>query len=156
MSKEELVRRFWDRFDPEIAEQGYELVEVEIAGQSGVRILRVYIDKPGGGVGIEDCTAVSQFLNPLLDAEDFMSENYILEVSSPGIDRPVRKPGDFIRFAGEEITVLTHSPQQGLKKFTGILRGFDDGLIQIDCEGTPFGIHLENLKRANLNRLKTD
>lgn len=153
MSKEELVRRFWERFDAEIAEQGYELVEVEIAGQSGMRILRVYIDKPGTGIHIEDCTVVSQFLNPLLDAEDFISENYILEVSSPGIDRPVRKPDDFIRFTGEEITVLTYSPLQGRKKFTGILRGFEDGLIQVECEETLFEIHQENLKRANLNRL---
>lgn len=152
MSKEELVRHFWERYDAEIAEQGYELVEVEIVGQSGTRILRLYIDKPGGGIGLADCTAVSQFLNPLLDAEDFIAENYILEVSSPGIDRPLRKPGDFIRFAGEEITVQTHSPLQGRKKFTGILRGFEDGLIQVDCEDAPFEIHLENLKRANLNR----
>lgn len=152
MSKEELVRRFWERFEAEIAEQGYELVEVEIAGQSGTRILRLYIDKPAGGIGIQDCSIVSQFLNPLLDAEDFISENYILEVSSPGIDRPLRKPEDFVRFAGEEITVQTYSPLQGRKKFTGILRGFDDGLIQVECEETPFEIHLENLKRANLNR----
>lgn len=152
MSREELVRRFWERFESEIAEQGYELVEVEIAGQSGTRILRLYIDKPGGGVGIQDCSVVSQFLNPLLDAEDFISDNYILEVSSPGIDRPLRKPEDFVRFAGEEITVHTYSPLQGRKKFTGILRGFEDGLIQVECEEMPCEIHLENLKRANLNR----
>lgn len=152
MSKEELVRRFWERFESEIAEQGYELVEVEIAGQSGMRILRLYIDKPEVGIRIEDCSIVSQFLNPLLDAEDFISENYILEVSSPGIDRPLRKPADFIRFAGEEIVVQTYSPLQGRKKFTGILRGCEDGLIQVDCDESPVEIHLENLKRANLNR----
>lgn len=152
MSKEELVRRFWTRFESEIEEQGYELVEVEIAGQSGVRILRIYIDKAGGGIGLDDCTVVSQFLNPLLDAEDFISENYILEVSSPGIDRPLRKPADFIRFSGEEVTVMTQSPIEGQKKFTGTLRGFEDGLIQVDCEGTPQGIHIENLRRAHLNR----
>lgn len=152
MSKEELVRRFWEQFEAEIAEQGYELVEVELAGQSGTRILRLYIDKPGGGIGLGDCTAVSQFLNPLLDAEDFISDNYILEVSSPGIDRPLRKPGDFVRFAGESITLQTHSPLQGRKRFIGTLRGFEDGLIQVDCEGELVEVHLENLKRANLNR----
>ena len=152
MSKEELVRRFWRQFESEIAEQGYELVEVEIAGQSGVRILRIFIDKAGGGIGLGDCTAVSQFLNPLLDAENFISDNYILEVSSPGIERPVRKPSDFVRFSGEEVTVVTQSPIQGRKKFTGILRGFEDGLIQVDCEGTPYEIHVENLLKAHLNR----
>lgn len=152
MSKEELVRRFWTRFESEIEEQGYELVEVEIAGQGGVRILRIYIDKAGGGIGLGDCTVVSQFLNPLLDAEDFISDNYILEVSSPGIDRPLRKPADFIRFSGEEVIVLTQSPIEGQKKFAGTLRGFEDGLIQVDCDGASVGIHIENLRRAHLNR----
>ena len=152
MSKEELVRRFWSRFEEEIAEQGYELVEVELAGQSGVRILRIYIDKAEGGIGLQDCTTVSQLLNPLLDAEDFITENYILEVSSPGIDRPVRKPSDFNRYAGEAIVVLTHSPIQGQKKFNGTLRGFEDGLIQVDCDGTLYEIHVENLRKANLIR----
>lgn len=152
MSKEELVRRFWSRFEADIVEQGYELVEVELAGQSGVRILRIYIDKADGGIGLQDCTTISQLLNPLLDAEDFISENYFLEVSSPGIDRPVRKPSDFNRYAGEAITVLTHSPIQGRKKFDGMLRGFEDGLIQVDCDGTLYEVHVENLRKANLIR----
>jgi len=152
VSREELVRRFWSRFEDEIAEQGYELVEVELAGQSGVRILRIYIDKAEGGIGLGDCTGVSQLLNPLLDAEDFISDNYILEVSSPGIDRPVRKPADFVRFAGEAIVVSTYSPIQGLKKFSGTLRGFEDGLVQVDCDGVLVEIHVENLRKANLIR----
>ena len=152
MSKEELVRRFWTVFEPEINEQGYELVEVELTGQSGVRILRVFIDKEVDGIRHEDCASVSQLLNPLLDADDFISENYILEVSSPGFDRPVRKPKDFERFAGEAITLVTHAPVDGRKKFSGVLRGFDDGLIQVDCDGQLYEIHAENLRKANLNR----
>ena len=152
MSREELVRRFWSRFEDDIEEQGYELVEVELAGQSGVRILRIYIDKAEGGIGLEDCTALSQFLNPLLDAENFINDNYILEVSSPGIDRPVRKPADFVRFAREAILVSTYAPIQGLKKFSGTLRGFDDGLVQVDCDGVLVEIHVENLRKANLIR----
>lgn len=151
MSREELVRRFWSRFEDDIAEQGYELVEVEVAGQGGVRILRIYIDKPEG-IGLEDCTAVSQLLNPLLDAEDFIADNYILEVSSPGFDRPLRKPSDFVRYAGEAVTVLTHSPIEGRKKFVGVLVGFEDGLIHVDCDGTRHEVHIENLRKANLNR----
>lgn len=152
MSKEELVRRFWSVFEPEINEQGYELVEVELTGQGGVRILRVYIDKENVGIRHEDCASVSQLLNPLLDADDFISDNYILEVSSPGIDRPVRKPEDFKRFTGESVTLATYSPVDGRKKFSGVLRGFDDGLIQVDCDGKLYGIHAENLRKANLNR----
>ncbi|MCF6285448.1 MAG: ribosome maturation factor RimP [Candidatus Hydrogenedentes bacterium] len=152
MSKEELIRRFWSVFESEVVEQGYELVDVELTGVGGVRILRIYIDKETGGIVHQDCTAVSQLLNPLLDADNFISDNYILEVSSPGIDRPVRKPKDFERFAGESITVTTLSPVLGQKEFIGVLRGFGDGLIQVDCEGTVFEIHLENLRKANLNR----
>ena len=152
MSKEELVRRFWSIFEPEILEQGYDLVEVEVTGQGGVRILRIYIDKEPGGIRHVDCATVSQLLNPLLDADNFISDNYILEVSSPGIERPVRKSKDFERFTGESITINTISPVLGQKKFTGVLRGFDDGLIQVDCDGTLYEIHAENLRKANLNR----
>ena len=152
MSKEELVRRFWSVFEPEILEQGYELVEVEVTGHGGVRILRIYIDKEEGGILHQDCVVISQFLNPLLDAEDFISENYILEVSSPGIERPVRKPSDFVKFSGEQIVVLTHSPVMGQKNFTGVLRGFDDGLIKVESDETLFEIHIENLRKAYLNR----
>jgi ribosome maturation factor RimP len=117
-----------------------------------VRILRIYIDKEEGGIGLQDCTAISQLLNPLLDAENFISENYILEVSSPGIDRPVRKPSDFVRFAGEAISVATYAPIQGQKKFSGTLLGYEDGLVQVDCDGTLCEIHVENLRKANLIR----
>ena len=152
MSKEELVRRFWSVFEAEIVEQGYELVDVELSGQSGVRILRIYIDKEGGDIRHEDCATISQLLNPLLDADDFISDNYILEVSSPGIERPIRKPVDFERFAGESVVLATYSPVAGEKKFVGTLSGYSDGLIQVDCEGTPIEIHIENLRKANLNR----
>ena len=152
MSKEELVRRFWSVFEPEIIEQGYELVDAELTGHGGVRILRIYIDKEAGGIVHQDCVTISQLLNPLLDADDFISDNYILEVSSPGIDRPLRKPADFERFAGESIIVTTLSPVLGQKKFVGVLRGYGDGLIQVDCDGTLFEIHVENLRKANLNR----
>src|SRR5690606_29908139 len=100
----------------------------------------------------QDCAAVAQLLTPLLDADDFINANYILQVSSPGIDRPVRKPADIERFAGESITVQTHSPVAGEKKFVGVLCGIGDGLIQVDCDGSRFEIHIENLRKANLNR----
>ncbi len=152
MAREEIVRRAWREFEPELQEQGYELIEVEYVGtQGGMHILRLYIDK-SGGITLDDCTAVSQLLNPLLDAGDFIHENYFLEVSSPGIDRPLRKPQDFQKYVGEEVRVVTHSPTDGRKKFSGVLNGFVDGLIKLDCDGVCYEIHIENLKKANLNR----
>lgn len=152
MSRDEVTRTAWRLFEPELAEQGYELVELEYAGGSGARVLRVFIDKEGGGITHDDCVAATQVLSPLLDIEDFIHEEYVLEVSSPGLDRPVRKPGDFARFAGQEIRLATHAPIEGRKRFTGVLEGFKDGLIGVVCEGRHYDIHIENLKKANLNR----
>jgi ribosome maturation factor RimP len=148
----ELVRRAWRALEPCLAEQGYELVEVEYARQGGSPLLRLYIDKAGGGITLDDCTAVSELLGPVLDAGDFISEHYLLEVSSPGIDRPLRKTADFERFAGEEIRLVAEAPSEGRKRFTGILRGIKDGSIEVECEGHGYQIHIENLKKANLNR----
>lgn len=153
MESEEIVRNVWERFEPEIAEQGYELVEVELAGGTGGgRVLRMFIDKPGGGITIEDCVAVSQVVNPLLDVVDWIPDHYSLEVSSPGIDRPVRKPADFKRFLGEPVKLQSKTPVAGRKRFHGELKDFQDGLILVECDGVEYSIHIENLKKANLDR----
>lgn len=147
----DVVRRFWEVFGPELAGHGYELIEVEYAQQSGVRILRVFIDAPDG-ITHNDCQKVSHVLSPLLDAEDWIDEHYVLEVSSPGFDRPLRRPQDFSRFAGERVRVQAISPVQGRKRFRGELIGYEDGMIRVDCDGTSYDIHLENVKKANLDR----
>ena len=147
----DVVRRFWEAFTPELAEQGYELIEVEYAQQSGVRILRVFIDA-SAGISHGDCQKVSHVLSPLLDAGDWIDEHYLLEVSSPGFDRPVRRPEDFQRFVGERIKIQTISPTQGRKRFRGVLVGYDDGMIKVECDGATYAIHLENIKKANLDR----
>ena len=104
MSKEELVRRFWSRFEVDIEEQGYELVEVEITGQGGVRILRIYIDKPDGGIGLDDCTAVSQLLNPSWTRRTsyrrtiywrFLLRALTARFGNPPISSPVRRRGHY-------------------------------------------------------------
>lgn len=151
MGRDEIVRRSWDEFERPLRESGYELVEVEYTAQGRTPILRVYIDKRGG-ITLEDCTAASQLLNPLMDAADFMPGQYLLEVSSPGIDRPLRKPEDFERFVGEEVRVSTTVPTDGRRNFKGVITGCRDGLILLDCAGRSVEIHIENLKKANLNR----
>ncbi|MCP4644855.1 MAG: ribosome maturation factor RimP, partial [bacterium] len=94
MAKDEVIRRAWEVIEPHLAEQDYELVEIEF-GQHGANwILRLFVDREGG-ITIDDCTAVSQLMGPILDGSDFIGGSYMLEVSSPGIDRPVRKAADF-------------------------------------------------------------
>ncbi|MBX7257155.1 MAG: ribosome maturation factor RimP [Candidatus Hydrogenedentes bacterium] len=147
----EIHERAWKTLEPELAQQGYELVEVEVAGGSGRSILRVFIDKEKG-ITLDDCAAVSQFLGPLLDKEELISGSYVLEVSSPGFDRPVRKPADFGRFAGERIKVKTHLPVEGRKRFAGTLRGFENGAVLVESEGILHRIQIENVHKANLVR----
>jgi ribosome maturation factor RimP len=148
---EQAISRIWQEFDPFLSEAGYELVEVEYAS-GGSRILRFFIDKAGGDVTLDDCASVSRLIGARLDELDLIPDRYTLEVSSPGIDRPVRKASDFERFTGEELRVVLHAPVSGRRKFRGILRGFQDGLVQLESGGEALDVHVENIKKANLNR----
>lgn len=151
MATQELVRRAWTELEKELDEHGYELVEVEYGQHGHTNILRIYIDKPSG-ISLDDCTSVSHFLSALLDKGEFVDERYVLEVSSPGIDRPIRKATDFRRFIGERIKVKTVSPVQGRKRFTGTLQGYSDGLVSMEIDGELYEVHVENVKRAKLDR----
>lgn len=151
MRKEETIRRAWAELEPQLAEQGYEMVEVEFGREGSHQVFRIYIDRPGG-ISLDDCQAVSQLLSPILDATDLVDGSYMLEVSSPGFDRPVRKPADFERFAGERIKLKTILPVEGRRQFKGVLKGYKDGLVSIDIDGRVYEIHTENLLKANLER----
>lgn len=152
MENRELVGRIWEALEPDLGEQGYELVELEYARGGRAPILRFYIDKPGGGISLDDCTAATQLLSPLLDKLDLVGARYLLEVSSPGIDRPLRKVEDFQRFAGESIRLQSLVPVEGRSRFRGTLLGIEDGLIAMDCDGKRCSVHIENLKSARLDR----
>jgi len=147
----EIVRRIWDEFEPELSEQGYELVDVDFEPRRGGRVLRLFVDCEGG-LTLDDCTTVSEFVDPLLDAKGVIEGPYRLEVSSPGVDRRIRKPSDFARFTGERIRLHTYAPSEGKRRFSGELRGIHDGLVEINCDDGTYEIHLDNVKRANLDR----
>lgn len=151
MEQGELIRRAWTELEPELAEQGFELVEVGFGRQGSVPVLRLFIDREGG-VTIGHCVEASQFVSALLDRSDFMAGRYSLEVSSPGIDRPVRKRQDFERFTGERVKVQAVTPIEGRKRFSGVLAGIRDGLISVENDGTTYRIHIDNVKKANLDR----
>lgn len=152
MSTESTVERLWASLEPVLREQGYELVELELGRQGRDALLRFFIDKSGGGITLEDCTRATHVLNPVLDGLDVFGGQYLLEVSSPGIARPLRKLEDFERFSGEEIKLVTHAPTEGKKKFTGVLKGIQDGLIVVESAGHIYSISPSNLKKAHLNR----
>lgn len=119
--------------EPIIEENGLELVDLEFVKEGVNWYLRVYIDKEGG-VTIDDCEGVSRTLEAKLDAEDPIEQAYILEVSSPGIDRPLKKEADFVKYQGEIIDVKLYKPQDGSKQFQGKLLGLEDGVLSIEEE----------------------
>ncbi len=124
---EELVL---DLAEPIVATKGLELVDVEYNKEGDNWILRVFIDKEGG-IELEDCEQVSEELSTHLDVEDPIDHSYLLEVSSPGLDRPLRTDEDFARFAGELVEVSTYAPVDGQKEFVGELVGLEDGNVKL-------------------------
>jgi len=149
----EQVRRL---LEPVLARDGYELVEVEWVRGGGRWTLRLYVDKPGG-FGIDDCQAVSSLADPILDVADFIEPAYDLEVSSPGLERPLRKPSDFDRFAGQRARLKTYGPvagtapgSPGRKHWTGILKGFKDDAVEVDVDGVLHRIPHDQIAKANL------
>lgn len=151
MLAEDVVRRAWETLEEPIKQHGYELIEVEFGSSSGRRALRLFIDSEAG-IGLDDCQTITRLVDPLLDTEDFIEGNYVLEVSSPGFDRPLRRPQDFERFIGEAVKVKTYVPVKGRKRIKGFLKAFESGMITIESDEAVYNVHLENLKKANLDR----
>lgn len=118
---------------PIIEEHGFELVDVEYVKEGSSWYLRAYIDKPGG-ITIDDCEAVSRKLSDQLDEKDYIDDAYILEVSSPGLGRPLKKEKDFKRSLGEEVEIRTYRMIEKQKEFTGILKGYDENTVTIETE----------------------
>lgn len=126
---------------------GYELVDLEISGRG--KLLRLFIDKPGG-VNIDDCALVSEHVSHLLAVENGVDYDR-LEVSSPGLDRVLKKESDFTRFAGNRVLLKMRLPVDGRKNFTGILRGIDQDMVQIETEAGLQGFALSNIDKARLS-----
>jgi ribosome maturation factor RimP len=132
--------------EPTIVGLGYELVDLEMSNRG--RLLRIFIDKPGG-VAVEDCVLVSNQVSRLLAVEmDFDYDN--LEVSSPGLDRPLKKEADFQRFCGEKAQIKLRVPLSGRKNFVGVLRGAESGVLSLEVDGVLLAIELANLDKARL------
>lgn len=112
----------------------FELVDVEYVKEGSSWYLRAYIDKEGG-IAIDDCETISRILSDWLDKEDFIDDSYILEVSSPGLGRPLKKEKDFARSLGKEVDVKLYRAREKQKDFTGTLTGYDKNTVTIQLEG---------------------
>lgn len=135
MSKKEIYEQKAEALVAPIVEKhGFELVDVEYVKEGGSFYLRAYVDKPGG-ITVDDCETVSREFSDKLDEADFIDEAYIMEVSSPGLGRPLKKEKDFKRSMGEEVEIRTYRPINREKEFYGVLTAYDEDSVTIDCEG---------------------
>jgi ribosome maturation factor RimP len=132
--------------EPTLNGMGFELVDAQVSNRG--RFLRIFMDKPGG-ITVEDCAAVSRHLSRVLEVEGIDYDR--LEVSSPGLDRPLRKAADFVRFAGNKVDVRMRTPDaSGRRRFTGLLRGAQGALATVQVEGREVALNVDDIDRARL------
>ncbi len=131
-----LTEQVWQFAEPVVTAQGCSIWDVEYVREGADWFLRVYIDKDGG-VDISDCEAISRALDPILDEKDPIPTSYTFEVCSAGIERALKRPGDFEKFLGSDVLVRLYRPREGTKEFPGVLRGYADGCVTIDYLGKP-------------------
>ena len=144
-----LEKKLSDMFESVIESMDYELVCVELTGSGNGTILRVYIDSDKG-ITVDDCTAVSYQLSGLLEVEDPIQSQYTLEISSPGLDRPLVKPEHFMQFVGDLVKVRSTEAVLGRRNFKGILESFDGEHLSVAVDNEVYEIPLDIVEKANL------
>ena len=150
--REEYEKKAEALLAPIVEQAGFELVDVEYVKEAGNWYLRGYIHKPGG-ITVNDCEAVSRIFSDRLDEDDFIEDSYIMEISSPGLDRPLKKDKDFARSMGKEVEIRTYRPIEKQKEFSGILTAYDDNSVTIDEDGS---LRAFDRKEIALIRLKIE
>jgi ribosome maturation factor RimP len=145
MTGEELTRLL----EPTVERLGYELADLELRLSGRDSVVRVFIDKPQG-VGLEDCEAVSRQVSAVLDVEDPVPGHYVLEVSSPGLDRKLTKPAHYRRYVGDDVRVQLRVPLEGRKKFRGKLLAASEDTIQIEVDGQVHELPIATIDTARL------
>ncbi len=145
----DLKKKLFEMLEPSVTAMGMELVHIDYSGGKNGH-LHLYIDREGG-VTIEDCEKVNRAASELLDAGDPIASSYTLEVSSPGLDRPLGKPEHFLRFRGEKVKLKVIEALDGRKNFTGTIAGFNDGILALKLDDDAVvNIAFTNIHKANL------
>lgn len=145
-----MLKKVGDTIEPIIEELGYEFVDIEFVEEEGEWYLRVYIDNEDG-ITVEDCAAVSRPISDKLDEMDPIDISYYFEVSSPGVNRAIKRDGDFDRFKDSKVIINLLSPFEGKDKIEGILKGLEDNSILLQYNKKLIKINRENVKTVNLN-----
>lgn len=149
MAKVSIAQSVMTLIEPVLIAEGLELVDVEYKKEGKSWVLRIFIDKEEG-ITVEDCQKISRLTGDLIDVEEVIKTPFNLEVSSPGLDRSLKREKDFIQFKGKRIRLHSLSPVDGRRKFTGILADFKDQTVFMDLDGEPFKILLSQIAKANL------
>jgi ribosome maturation factor RimP len=151
MSREEVTAKVQEIAERVAASEGLEVVEVQLLGGGGARVLRIFIDKPEG-VTHRDCEAISQNVGTILDVEDVIpGAHYTLEVSSPGVERKLTKPRDFERFVGQKVKVALRQPIENQRHYMGTLKSFAEGILTLEpSPGKSVQFPLDQVEKANL------
>jgi ribosome maturation factor RimP len=156
------VQDLWLLAEPYVRDAGFDLIEVQAGREPTGWVVRLFIDAPvvagavpvpvgtGGTVGLDDCERVSRDVSAALDVADIVPHAYQLEVSSPGLDRPLRRERDFARFVGESARIRLIDGVEGRRNFLGTIRGAKDGCVEIACDGRSYEIPIDDIQRANL------
>ncbi|MBQ1188072.1 MAG: ribosome maturation factor RimP [Firmicutes bacterium] len=141
----------WTMAEPLVLENGMELIDVEYVKEGAEWYLRLFLDKEGDeGIDLDDCELISRKFSDILEEKDPITQAYRLEVSSPGIERPLKRTKDFQRFQGEKVQVKTFSEVEGKKQFIGILQETTEETVTLDVDGTSIAIPRKQIGKANL------
>lgn len=147
---EDIISSVKDIAVPILADNNIELVDIEYKMEMGRRVLRFFIDKEGG-ITLDDCERVSREVSAILDVKDIMPHSYSLEVSSPGLDRPLVKKDDFLKYKNKKARIKTKTPIQGRRNFSIVIEGVkDEDVIARDSENRILEIPIENIEKARL------
>lgn len=150
MENDTLLKKVEELISPVCESIGYHLVEREFTNEMGRWTLRLYIERDDGNASIDDCARVSHAVEGLLDVENLIASKYYLEVSSPGLNRPLRRESDFQKYAGAYIHLKTKDQIDGRQNYKGILKGFQDGMILMEIDEMDYTIPYDQLLRAKV------
>ena len=145
-----IIEKVKELLDPIAKKQGYYIVDITYKREGSKFVLRVLADKPGG-ISMDECAGLNNELSEILDKENVIEEEYTLDVSSPGLDRKLKKDGDFVWAIGKKVKVSMYAPLDGKNVFTGTLVGLGDGTVVIDEAGASTEIPREKIANAKLN-----
>ena len=149
-NEQKVIKQTWSLAEPLCESEGLELIQVEYQRESAGRILRLYVDKPGG-IGIDDCIAVSRQLGDILDVNLEDVGPYSLEVTSPGSERPLAKKQDFDKFKGKRAKIKTYQPLNGRQNFNGVLLGISGDKVSLQIDEQIITVSYEDISKARLS-----